>query len=429
MLSSLQEKLRSQFVKNIVLLAMGTAGAQLIGMLASPFITRLYGPEAYGLMGGFLAIANIIIPVSALTYPIAIVLPKEDKEAKELVHLSIFVSLLLSLVMLFVLLLFNKQIISLLNLNEIGNLIFLIPLIIIFAGFMEVAKQWLIRTEQFKINAKANFLQSVFVNGGKVGFGFIMPIANILIILSTSINAIRASIMWLYAETPKLALLYYLKFKKFRMKELAKKYYDFPLFRAPESLITGISHSLPILMLTAFFGPASAGFYSIGRTVLTLPSQLIGESVGDVFFPKVTELYNSKKKITPVIKKATLALAGVGVIPYGIVFLFGPFLFSLVFGADWYMAGEYARWIALWSFTNFFNKPSVRTLAVINAQRYHLIYTIFGVIVRVIALAIGFYFYKSDLHAVMLFGISGAILNLGLIFMTLFLAMRKQERM
>src|SRR5699024_8280295 len=298
-------------------------------------------------------------------------------------------------------LLFNEHIISLLNLNEIGNLIFLIPLIIIFAGFMKVAKQWLIRTKQFKINAKANFLQPVFVNGGKVGIAFFMPIANILIILSTSINAIRRSIMWLYAETPKLALLYYLKFKKFRMKELAKKYYDFPLFRAPESLITGISHSLPILMLTAFFGPASAGFYSIGRTVLTLPSQLIGESVGDVFFPKVTELYNSKKKIAPVIKKATLALAGVGIIPYGIVVLFGPFLFSLIFGTDWYMAGVYARWIALWSFTNFFNKPSVRTLAVINAQRYHLIYTIFGVIVRVIALAIGFYFLKSDLYAVM----------------------------
>ncbi len=429
MLSKIQKKGNYTFVKNVIILASGTAGAQFIGMLASPLITRFYGPEAYGLMGSFLALANIIIPVSALTYPIAIVLPREKKEAEELIHLSIFVSIILSMFTFLIIFLFNNQIINLLNLNEIGNLIFLIPLIILFAGFMQVSRQWLIRTKQFKINAKADFLQSVIVNGGKVGFGFLMPVSTVLILLSTSINAIRAYIMWFSAEIPKLNLRYYLQYGKNNMKKLAKKYYDFPMYRAPESLITGISHSLPILMLSAFFGPASAGFYSIGRTVLSLPSQLIGESVGDVFFPKVTELYNNNNKITPIIRKSTFALMGIGIIPYGIIFLFGPFLFSLVFGSEWSMAGEYARWIALWSFTNFFNKPSVKTLAVINAQKYHLLYTIFGIIVRLLALIVGFTFFKSDIYAVMLFGIAGAVLNLGLISMTYYLSIKKQEKM
>src|SRR5699024_8440743 len=102
-------------------------------------------------MGSFLAIANILIPIAALTYPLAIVLPREKKEAEEVLHLSIFISIILSLFSLIVLLLFNNQIISLLNLNSIGKLLFLIPLIIIFASFMQVARQWLIRTNQFKI--------------------------------------------------------------------------------------------------------------------------------------------------------------------------------------------------------------------------------------------------------------------------------------
>src|SRR5699024_2441272 len=110
--------------------------------------------------------------------------------------------------------------------------------------------------------------------------------------------------------------------------------------------------------------------------------------------------------------KATYSLMAIGTIPYGVVFLFGPYLFELVFGTDWYTAGEYARWISLWSFTNFFNKPSVRTLAVINAQRYHLMYTIFGVLVKLVALIVGFIFFKSDIYAVMFFGISGAVLNI-----------------
>src|SRR5699024_11633658 len=52
------------------------------------------------------------------------------------------------------------------------------------------------------------------------------------------------------------------------LKQLAKKHRDFPLYRAPEELFNTISQNLPILLLTSLFGPASAGFYSIGRTVL-----------------------------------------------------------------------------------------------------------------------------------------------------------------
>lgn len=57
-------------------MASGTAMAQVISMLLAPIITRLYGPEAYGMMGTFMAIIGIFTPIAALTYPIAIVLPK-----------------------------------------------------------------------------------------------------------------------------------------------------------------------------------------------------------------------------------------------------------------------------------------------------------------------------------------------------------------
>src|SRR5699024_1825873 len=183
--------------------------------------------------------------------------------------------------------------------------------------------------------------------------------------------------------------------------------------------LNAASNRLPVLMLTAFFGPASAGFYSIGRTVLRLPTQLIGKSVGDVFYPRIAEAYNNKENIVNLIKRATLALAGVGIIPYGIIILFGPQLFSLVFGNDWVIAGEYARWLALWSFFGFINRPSVRSLAVLSAQKFHLLYTIGMLITRIIVLITGYYIFSSDTIAVALFGVSGAILNIGLIIFTL----------
>src|SRR5699024_8453044 len=118
-----------------------------------------------------------------------------------------------------------------------------------------------------------------------------------------------------------------------------KKYYDFPAYRAPETFVNAISQGLPVLMLTAFFRPASAGFYTIGRSTLNIPGRLIGKAVGDVFYPRITEAVNYNENVTSIIKKATLLLILVGFLPFGLVILFGPYLFSLVFGSDWTVAG------------------------------------------------------------------------------------------
>lgn len=410
---------KKPFVRNVTILASGTAAAQAITMALSPIITRLYGPEAFGLMGAFMAIVNIIAPIAALTYPIAIVLPKRDQDAKGLIRLSLLISAIISILFLTILALFHKQIINIFNLKEIATYLYLIPLVIIFSGLMQVAEQWLIRTKQFRINARVSFLQSLILNGSKVGIGFFYPVASVLIVLSALGNGLKAAMMIAFARKSGTQKTVELNDEKKGLKELAKQHYDFPLFRAPEVFLNASSNGLPVLMLTALFGPASAGFYTIGRTVLSLPTQLIGKSVGDVFYPRIAEASNNKEDLTALIKKATFALGGVGIVPFGAVILFGPTLFSFVFGNDWVVAGEYARWIALWSFFGFMNRPSVMSLPVLNAQKFHLIYTIIMLVIRIGVLAIGYYVFSSDLVAVALFGISGAILNFGLITITL----------
>lgn len=322
---------------------------------------------------------------------------------------------------------FNKQIINTFNLNEVEVYLYLIPFVIIFAGLMQVSEQWLIRTKQFSINAKVTFWQSIIINGGKVSVGFFYPFASVLVFFTVLANGLRAAMMILFARRTSHKVEKGENEEKKSLKELAKKYYDFPIYRAPEVLLNAVSNGLPILMLTSFFGVAAAGFYSIGRTVLSIPSQLIGKAVGDVFYPRVAEAANNGENVTKLIKKATLALGGVGIIPFGFIVLFGPIIFSFVFGKDWYIAGEYARWLALWSLFAFMNRPSVQSLPVLNAQKFHLIYTIIMLLIRVLALAIGYFVYNSDIVAVALFGITGAILNLGLILITIKISIIKAK--
>jgi O-antigen/teichoic acid export membrane protein len=410
--SKLRNFSKRPFIRNVIIMATGTAAAQAITLALSPIITRLYGPENYGVLGVFMAIVGLFAPIVALTYPIAIVLPKSNSEAKGLVRLSVYLTCLVTAIVLVILLCFNQPIIKLFQIEVIEPYIYLIPLFILFAGFLQVVEQWLIRTKQFSITARVTFINALIVQGSKVGFGLFYPVAGVLIIFNVFGQALKALMMIFGLKKTKLNKS---NNEVISISDLAKKHVDFPLYRAPQTFVNAISQSIPMLMLTSFFGPASVGFYSIGRTVLSIPTELIGKSVGDVFYPRISEAAYNGESLTKLIKKATISLAAVGIIPFGIIVAFGPWLFSLIFGAEWVVAGEYARWIALWLYCSFINQPSLKAIPALSEQKLQLKYGIVSLILRIIALAIGYYVFSSDVIAIALFGLTGAVRSFHLI--------------
>jgi len=420
----IESVLRSKFFKNVMVVATGVAGAQAITVLLSPVITRLYGPEAFGVLGTFNSITKIIIPVAALTYPIAIVLPKNDKDAKKIIKLSLYLAMTISIITIIILLFYKDQILSILNVETLNYYIYLIPLVVLFAALKQVGEQWLIRTDQFMINAKSNLVRSIIINSSKVSVGFIYPYAIVLIILETISEGFQAFLIFLMSRKSSYKVRDNEKNVK-SLKYLAKKHIDFPLYRAPEQLFSSISQNLPTLLLASFFGPATAGFYSIGRTVLNMPVTLLGKAIGDVFYPRISMAANNGENVTKLIKKATLVLIVVGLVPFGIIILFGPELFAFVFGDEWKTAGEYARWISLFSYSTLINRPSVRSMPVLSAQGFHLVFTILRMIMRSIALFIGFILYDSDIIAVALFGIVSFITNIMLLIITIKISDKK----
>jgi len=419
----------SRFVRNVLIVASGTAGAQAINMAFAPFITRLYGPEAFGLLGTFLATLAIVMPVAALTYPIAIVLPEKDHDAHRLAKLSALLAATLSLLVLFVVLIGGDRLTAVFGLEALDGFLVLIPLAMLFAAGQQIFEQLLIRRKQFKPIARVAIAQSLTLNLAKTGAGGLYPVGGTLIVLATAGQALHSFFLWLCvraragniaAERQEIDALGTSSQPDKNLWGLAKAYRDFPLFRAPQVMINALSQGLPVLMLASFSGPAAAGFFSLGKTVLGVPVVLLGKSVGDVFYPRVVEAAQKKDPVLPLLLKATGLLAGVGFLPFLLVVAFGPWLFSLVFGAEWGMAGEYARWLSLGLFFGFLNRPSVMTIQTLGLQHLFLAYEIVSLAVRVLALFVGFVVFDSDLVAVALFSLAGVILNSFLIGLVMY---------
>jgi O-antigen/teichoic acid export membrane protein len=148
---------------------------------------------------------------------------------------------------------------------------------------------------------------------------------------------------------------------------------------------------------------------------LSVPAGLIGGSVMQVFYPRFNEAVQNGENLAGLMLKATIGMGIVGFAPFVIVVAFGPFLFDLVFGGEWRTAGEYAQWLALWLFFAFLNRPAVSAMPALRSQDALLMYEVISVILRTIALYIGFSVLKSDIGAMSVFSVIGALLNAFLI--------------
>ena len=426
MLAKIKTLSQSKFIRSVILVATGTAGAQAINMAFAPIITRMYGPESFGLLGAFMATLGIVTPIAALAYPIAIVLPKSDDDAKGIAKLSVRIALVIALAFSLILLVAGEQIAAVLGMQAIAGFMLLIPLAMFFSALQQIMQQWLIRKKHFKVTARIAVSQSLILNSSKIGVGWFWPIGSALIFLATMGNMLYAAQLWFGAKKwAERDDQIHKQSSSVSLKSVAYKYRDFALYRTPQLLVNAVSQSLPILMLASFFGPATAGFFTLGKSVLSAPASLIGSSIGNVFYPKIAEVVNKGGASVSLLNKATLVTFLVGVIPFGIIIVFGVPIFKVFFGSDWHVAGQYAQWMALWVLISLTARPLIAIIPVVKLQGIFLIYEIVFLGLKVLVLGIAGYSYKSALLAVALYSIVTAVSYVVLyIFVVFFIKQR-----
>lgn len=403
---------KSPIIKSLMVMMLGTAGGQAITLALTPFTTRIFSPQDFGTLGVFLSVFSIITPIAALTYPLAIVIPKSDIVANTLAIISIRISIIFSVFLLLIIVLIDNFS-ELINDNILGSYIYLFPLVVILSAFNQVYEQLAIRYEKFVDLSKATFFQSIIVQGGKVVVGLFYPLSIVLILFTTVSEGLRA--LLIKFSLKKLIT----KHKTVKIFETALVYKDFPKIRSLETLLNAVSQALPVFLLATFFGTTSVGYYSLCRSVLSAPILLVSKTLGDVIYPDMARKYNNGEVIFNSVLKSTILLTLIGIVPFTIIIIFGPNIFSMIFGNEWYEAGGYARWIGLWMFFGFVNTPSVKALPILNLQSFQLKTTTWMLITRILSLFLGSLVFKSEEFAIMLFGISGACINAYLIYFAL----------
>jgi len=419
---------KSNFAKNILILTTGSFGAQAINLFFSPLLTRLYGPEVFGILGVFVGVLSILTPVAALTYPGAIVLPKNDSHAFSIVQLSLYLSLMVSFIVALIFFIGGSGLLVFIGSATIAPYIYLIPLALILVAWLQASQQWLTRKKEYKLTAKVSILQSIISNSFKALFGLIHPSAGALIIITILGNMLYVMLSVLGInkfKVSKLGGLFSIGNEDVRAcLQVARQYRDFPTYRAPQALINTVALSLPLLLLSKFSGTASAGLYSICSMALILPTMVLGNAVADVFYRRLSEAAHRNENISGLIMKATAGVAILGFLPFLSVVLLGPDLFQFAFGSEWVKAGEYGRWIAIMSYFSFVGRVSAASIPVLNMQSWLLKFELLSTALKIGGLFLGFFVFKSDIAAIASFSILAALTNFILIVLVMLVSVK-----
>lgn len=370
-------KLRnSAFLKSISILTSGSIIAQLIVIITSPILTRLYSPEDIGAYTYILSISHLFMAVINGRYDMSIVTEDDDDRVYALVKLSILVCIFFSLLISFG---YGVYFNFFSNKTSISNGVLIILFMIILSyGVINVLNAFNNRNKEYALMSSLYIVRSASQN-----FGAILLSAFNIEVMGLLIPYVFGQGIGIKRQAKSL-LRHYNKLKKVSLNdvlEVAQLHKKQPIFSAPAIFANSFSYSSITIFIEMLFGMGVVGFYSVSFRVLGIPLSVISGNVSRVFFEDASREFIHTGQFFKSFKK-TVAFLTVIAIPMVIAMMYVvPSFVSLLFGKGWEEAGVYIKIFApMFGIRFIVSSISLGTL-VAKKQNYELlIQTLFIVV-------------------------------------------------
>lgn len=409
----------SDFKKNVLTVMLGTGITQLIPIIVSPILTRLYSPDDFGIYAVYLSTTTILSIIATGRYENAIILPEAEEDVFLLVILTLFLTLVTSLFCLIIVLAFSGYILQILEINSSVTWLYFVPLSIFISGIFAALNNYYIKKKLYQKLSINKIIQSVISTTAQLIMGFQKKGALGMLAGSISgqgIGIINLSIKFFNCEKNRFSTISYEK-----IKQQAIRYISFPKFSLPADLINVLSNQIPSFFFTLYFNVSTAGFYSLTQRTLALPLGLISRSVLDVLRERSASDYIKFGNCEAIFLKTAKTLAIFAIVPSLIVFIFSPMLYSYVFGQEWETSGIYARYLSLLFFIRFIVSPLSIVIYVAEKQKYDMIWQTVLLIITIISLSVGLIFNDAAV-SIISFSISYSVMYVIYFFLSYYCA-------
>lgn len=406
------------FLRGVVRIVGGTAMGQLVILLASPALTRLYPAADFGVLAVFTAMLGITTVAACLRYDLAIPLPKDTRTAFDLLLLSLLGAGATAALAGLVVAVAGGRIATATNTPALALYLWLLPVGVLVTAVYRALSFWALRLNEYARIGRTKVAQGVSVVCIQLALG-VARIAPLGLLLGQVAGQAAGS-----ASLAGSALRYARERRDHGLasglRRTAYEYRRFPLYSTWAALLNTLSFQVPVLLVAALFGPAVTGMYSLSLLVLQGPAVLIGQSVAQVFLSGAAEAAR-QGRIRGDVEQVAARLIALGFLPFVIVAVAGPEIFAVLFGAHWREAGRIAQWLAPWLFLTYVGSPLSVLPSVLQKQVHEMVFQGAMLAGRVAALVVGAWMGGPEV-AIALFALVSAALWVGFLGWSLALA-------
>lgn len=395
------------FKTDVLRLVSGTGLAQIVTIISMPFLARYFSPEAFGIEALFVSLAGIFGVLACLRYEVSIVLPDDEREAVNLLAVSIFFSGLVTLLVTIFILLLGPKTLDLIGLSDLTPYLWLLPLVILINGFSLAMKYWNTRNRKFTRLSISSVTSAVVKTSGKLGAGWNGYQSGGIMIVAFVVGTIPSNVLllsFLLKEDWKIINNISLKGMVYGIK----RYHKFPVYGSWSILLGTGAWKIPVFLLGIFFSPTVVGFYALGLRMLQMPINLISSSIGQVFLHSITQS-KSHAKLSNMVKELFEVLVAYSLFPTLLLSMIGQNLYIVFFGEAWAEAGLYVQIMSIWAFFWFISSAFTQIFSVLEKQELQLKWNVFNFISRLFAVLLGGVF-KNHILAIWLLSIFGVLI-------------------
>lgn len=402
----LQRIYNNQFFKDVSTLTLGTVISQVVVVLTSLLLARLFSVSDFGVLSVFTSFTVFFAVISTGRYELAIVLPYQKQKAERLLALILKIGFCISILYL-LLIIFLKNGLGISDrtgfLTESTS--YFAPLYIFFIAVYSGLTYWLQRHKNYKKITVANALQSVSAALLSIGFGVLHISSGMIYSLIIGIFIAIFYILLSEKEILKIPIL------KIPIYGVAKEYKSFPRYMTFSDLSLAASQQFIPILFAALYSTSIAGFYGMANKLIRLPNIMITSAIANVFrnnaIEEIRENGNCRKLYISTFKKLIVMSLPI----YFIIFIASPKLFSVFLGVEWETAGIYARIISLFLFLEFIATPLNTLFYVREKQKILMRLQVVNAVVGAIMIVVGAKYFHSTSWSLILYSINALIFN------------------
>ena len=387
--------------KHILTLGAGTLVAQLIPVLASVVLARIYSADAYGDWGIFLSVVSLLAVAATGQYELAIVRPELEKDAEMVMRLCFLI------VLSFFFLSFGGVLVG-----EVFRLPlitqfpgkYLLPFFVLALGLLQIYTHYANRKERYKLIAISGVVRNALQAISRISLGLFHCLYGLI---TGAFVGLLAAVSYCEYKMP-LRRILFSGYDWQSLKRVAYRYRYFPIYQMSGSLLNAASTSVMVLMLALYFEKEYIGYFSMTISLLYFPVQLAGAAMSKVFYKKAS-LASPENQSHQLLMQLLRFTFAAGLLMTILLVGIGEELFSFVLGDRWLVSAQYAVILApcIWIMLCF--SPLSVIFDAKDCQRIELILNLVMFAVRVVAIVICGELHASMSTAIFYFGVIGLL--------------------